>query len=137
MLAGSLFAKPTHAPASLRRPAGRSGRSAVRSRSRKAVRAFFWNRSCNDGLIGAGVLRRTGWISSRTGRFWSCGTSVSRPHQVVDEAAPSLRHYQGQPHHGDITMKKIYQKPTLDKSALLQKIAAAVYVSGEIIITPP
>lgn len=34
-------------------------------------------------------------------------------------------------------MKKIYQKPTLDKSALLQKIAAAVYVSGEIIITPP
>jgi len=45
-------------------------------------------------------------------------------------------HWQGLQHHGDIIMKKTYQKPTLDKSALLQKIAAAVTISGEIIIEP-
>ncbi|MET4636744.1 hypothetical protein ABIE08_004709 [Kaistia defluvii] len=33
-------------------------------------------------------------------------------------------------------MKKTYEKPTVDKSALLQKIAAAVTISGEIIIDP-
>lgn len=34
-------------------------------------------------------------------------------------------------------MKKTYQKPTLDKSALLQQIAAVTFVSGQQNGTPP